>query len=193
VLARISSVEEAIMAPNDSQDPDIPDVEQLIIKLLPKVSKAVRRVYRNPTNPDEIEDLTQDVLVLLIENDYSRLRSFAGLSKIETWMYTIVRHCVGHHLQKRRCENDTVSVDDLSPAALIYQPIQEKMLIGEDERKALQAIINSLPERRKLLMELALQGLKSGEIAKEMRIKISYTYSEKSALFKEIRELLEGR
>src|SRR5215510_955292 len=160
------------MAPNSSQAPDVPDVELLIIKLSPKVSRAVRHVYRHPTNQYEIEDITQDVLVLLIENDYHRLRSFAGRSKIETWIHTIVRHCVGKHLWKRRWENDTVSLDELSPDALTYQPIQEKMLIDEDECKALQAIINSLPERKKLLMELALQGLRTEEIAKELGIKI---------------------
>jgi RNA polymerase sigma-19 factor, ECF subfamily len=184
-------VEEAIMSPNGSQASDIPDVEQLIIKLSLKVSKTVRRVYRHPTNPDEIEDITQDVLVLLIENDYRRLRSFAGLSKIETWMYTIVKHCVGQHLWKRRWENDTVSVDDLSTYALTYQPIQEKMLIDEDECKALQAIISSLPERRKLLMELTLQGLKTEEIAKELGIKISSVYRDKSIQYKELRKLVE--
>ena len=181
------------MAPNSSQAPDVPDVELLIIKLSPKVSRAVRHVYRHPTNQCEIEDITQDVLVLLIENDYHRLRSFAGRSKIETWIHTIVRHCVGQYLWKQRWEKENVSPDDLSLDALTYQPIQEKMLIDEDECKALHAIINSLPERRKLLMELALQGLKSEEIAKEMRVKNSYIYSEKSALLKEIRELLEGR
>ena len=168
------------MAPNDSQAPDIPDVELLIIKLSPKVSKAVRHVYRHPTNPDEIEDITQDVLILLIENDYRRLRTYAGRSKIETWIQTIVRHCVGQHLRKRRWENYTVSVDDLLPDALTYQPIQEKMLIDVDEWKALQATISGLPERRKLLMELVLQGLKTEEIAKELGIKISSVYRGKS-------------
>jgi RNA polymerase sigma factor (sigma-70 family) len=189
-LARISSVEEAIMAPNDSQDPDIPDVEQLIIKLLPKVSKAVRRVYRHPTNQCEIEDITQDVLVLLMENDYHRLRSFDGLSKIETWMHTIVRHCVGQYLWKRRWEKENVSLDDLSPDALSYHPTQEKMLIDEDEY---QAILSSLPERGKLLMQLALQGLKTEEIAKELGIKISSVYREKSIQYKKLRKLVEGQ
>jgi len=131
--------------------------------------------------------------MLLIENDYRRLRSFAGRSKIETWIHTIVRHCVGQHLWRRRWENDTVSVDDLLPDALTYQPIKEKILIDEDEWKALQAIISSLPERRRQLIELALKGFKTGEIAEEMRVKISYIYSEKSALSIDIRELLKGR
>jgi len=179
------------MAPNGSQAPDVPDVELLIIKLSQKVSRAVRHVYRHPTNQCEIEDITQDVLILLIENDYHRLRSFAGLSKLETWMYTIVRHCVGQHLWKRRWENATVSVDDLSTDALTYQPTQEKTLIDEDECKALHAIISSLPERRKLLMELVLQGLKTEDIAKELGIKISSVYREKSIQLNELRKLVE--
>jgi RNA polymerase sigma factor (sigma-70 family) len=183
-------VEKAIMAPNSTPDPDVLDVELLIIKLSPKVSKAVRHVYRHPTNSDEIEDITQDVLLLLIENDYRRLRTFTGRSKIETWIHTVVRRYVGQYLWKRRWEKENVSLDDLSPDALTSQPIQEKMLIDGDE---CQVIISSLSERGKLLMELALQGLKTEEIAKELGIKISSVYREKSIRYKELRKLVEGK
>jgi RNA polymerase sigma factor (sigma-70 family) len=154
---------------------------------------VVRRIYRRRTNQGEIEDLTQDVLVKLIEDNYSRLRSFAGRSKIETWLYTVVRHCIGQYLSRRRREEENVGVGDLSPNALYYQATQEKTLIDEGEWRALQEIISRLPERKRLLLQLVILGLKPEEIAEEMGIKIGSVYAEKSALFKEVRELLEGR
>lgn len=181
------------MDSNGSQALGALNVEQLIIELSPKVFKAVRRIYRHPTNHDEIEDLTQDVLAQLIEDDYSRLRSFAGRSKIETWLYTVVRHRVGQYLLGRRWEEENVVVDDLPPDALYYQATQEKTLIDEGERRALQEIINGLPERKRRLMELAILGLKPEEIAEEMGIKINSVYSEKSALFRKVRESIERR
>jgi RNA polymerase sigma-19 factor, ECF subfamily len=184
-------VEEAIMAPNSSQAPDVPDVELLIIKLSPEVSKAVRHAYRHPTNPNEIEDITQDVLLKLIEDDYRRLRSFDGRSKIETWLHTIVKNYVGHYFWSRRWEKESVSLDELSADALSYRPTQEKMIIDEEVRKTLHEIINRMPERRKLLMELLLQGLKTEEIAKELGIKITSVYSEKSIQYKELRKLVD--
>lgn len=181
------------MTPHDSQSPDEFDVKQSIIELSPKISKAARRVYRHPANQDEIEDITLDVIVLLIEDDSRRLRTFASRSKIETWLHTVVTHCVGQYLWKQRWEREDMSLDDLSSDALSYQAIQEKALIDEEEWEALHAIINNLPERKRRLMELTLQGLTSAEIAKEIGIKISSVSSEKSALFKEIRKLLGGR
>ncbi|HZF37779.1 MAG TPA: sigma-70 family RNA polymerase sigma factor [Blastocatellia bacterium] len=165
----------------------------MITDLLPKVSKAVRRIYRHPTNQDEIEDLVQDVLLKLIEDNYRRLRSFANRSKIETWLHTVVRHHVGLYLWKRQWEKENVNLGDLSLDALIYQPVQEEVLIDEDEWKVLNAIISGLPERKRLLLRLVILGLKPEEIAEEMGIKIGSVYAEKSALFKEIRELLEVR
>jgi RNA polymerase sigma factor (sigma-70 family) len=75
---------------------------------------------------------------------------------------------------------------------LSYQPAQDKALVDEDKRRALQAIISSLSERKRRLIELDLQELKPKEIAKEMGIKINSFYSQKSALIKEIRETIKG-
>jgi RNA polymerase sigma factor (sigma-70 family) len=184
------------MVPNDSLALVQVDVERLIVDLLPVVHSAVRyscHVYGHHTNQDEISDLCQDVVLLLIENDYHRLRSFANRSSIETWLHTVARHNVKLYLHKRRSQKLTVNVDDVSQDALVYQPIQEETLIKEDERKALRAIITTLPESNRRLMELTLRELKPEEIAKEMGIKVSSVYRQKSVLFKEIRKTLKGR
>jgi RNA polymerase sigma factor (sigma-70 family) len=186
---------EMIMVPNDSLALVKIDVERLIIELLPVIHGAVRyscRVYGHHTNQDEIRDLCQDAVLLLIENDYRRLRSFANRSSLETWLYTVVRHNVKLYLRKLRLQKPTVSVDDLPQGALVYQPIQEETLIEEDERKALRAIIIALPERKRRLMKLALRELKPEEIAKELEIKVSSVYRQKSVLFKELRKTLKG-
>lgn len=184
------------MVLNDSLSLVKIDVESLIIELLPVVHSAVRyscRIYGHRTSQDEIRDLCQDAILLLIENDYRRLRSFANRSSLETWLYTVVRHNVKLYVRKQRLQKRTVSMDDLSQDALVYQPIQEETLIEEAERKTLRAIIIALPERKRLLMELALRELNPEEIAKEMGIKVSSVYRQKSVLFKDIRKTLKER
>jgi RNA polymerase sigma factor (sigma-70 family) len=184
------------MVTNDSLTLVKVDVERLIVELLPVIRGAVCyscRVYGHHTNQDEIRDLCQDAVLLLIENDYRRLRSFANRSSLETWLYTVVRHNVKLYLRKRRLQNRAVNLDDVSQDALVYQPIQEETLIGEDERKALVAIIFTLSKGKRRLMELALREVKPEEIAKEMGIKVSSVYRQKSVLFKEIRKTLKGR
>jgi RNA polymerase sigma factor (sigma-70 family) len=83
-------------------------------------------------------------------------------------------------------------VDDLSPETLRYRANQEERLIGDNERITLHTIISRLPDRKRRLMQLDLQGLKSREIAIEMGIKIESVYRRKSALLKEIQGLIEA-
>jgi RNA polymerase sigma factor (sigma-70 family) len=182
---------------NDSRAIDALNAKQLVVRLSPKVPKAVRhacRLYGHDPSWDEVEDLSQDVLAKLMDDNCRRMRSFANFSSIETWLYTVVRRDVKPYVLKRRREKGKVCyVDDLLPDTLNYQPTQEKTLINEDERRTLQAIIGNLPGRKRRLIELQIQELKPKEIAEEMGIKIDSFYSEKSALIKKIRESIKGR
>jgi len=182
------------MAPVGSQTSDLQDVERLILDLSPTIPKAVRYAFYCHgcrANTDEVKDLCQDVFYLLARNDYRALRSFDNRCPIETWLYAVVRHTISRYLLKRRRLEEIVSLDDLSPDALFYQATQEMTLLAKEKGKLLREIIRNLPERKRRLMELALRGLKPREIAKEMGIKIDSIYSEKSVLFREIRELLK--
>jgi len=189
-------MEETILPSNDSQAPDAFDVKQLVVGLSPKVPKAVRyacRFYGHDPNWAEVEDLSQDVLVKLIDDNCRRMRSFANFSSIETWLYTVVKHNVRPYVLRRRWEKENVSyANDLLSNVLSCQPAQDKTLIDEDKRRTLQAIISGLSKRKRQLIELELQELKPKEIAKEMGIKINSFYSEKSALIKELRETIKG-
>jgi DNA-directed RNA polymerase specialized sigma24 family protein len=125
------------MTLNGSQTLDASYVERLITELSPKVPNAVRhacRFYGYPANQDEINDLTQDILVRLIEDGHRRLLTFDGRSNIETWLYKVVRRALKPCLLKRQWETQSVgNVDDLSPDALSYQPTQEVDLIEEEK------------------------------------------------------------
>jgi RNA polymerase sigma factor (sigma-70 family) len=191
ILARISSDEEVSVSPNGSQSPDALNIEQLIAKV-PKAVRYACRFYGYQANWDEVADFSQDILVTLFNDDGRVLKSFANRSSIETWLYTIVRRALGPYLLRRRWEKENLNdVDDLSPEALRYEANQEERLIDEDERKTLYAIISKLPNRKRQLMELDLQELKSREIAKEMAIKVESVYRQKSALLKEVQRLIE--
>jgi RNA polymerase sigma factor (sigma-70 family) len=159
------------------------------------ISKAVRytcRLYGYQANGDEVEDLSQDILVTLFNDEGRVLRSFANRSSVETWLYTIVRRELRPYFLKRRWEKENLSdVDDLSTEALRYEANQEERLIGQDERRALRAILSRLPDRKRQLVELELQELKSRDIAKEMGIKVESVYRLKSVLLKEIRRSIE--
>jgi RNA polymerase sigma factor (sigma-70 family) len=183
------------MTLNGSQTLDALYVERLITELSPNVSKALYhacRFYGHPANQDEINDLTQDILVKLIEDGHRRLLSYDGRSNINTWLYTVVRRALKPCLLRQRWEKECIgNMDDLSPDALSYQPTQEERLIDEDERRTLRAIISRLTRHKRRLAQLMLLELKPEEIAKEMGIRIESFYAKESALLKEMRELIE--
>jgi RNA polymerase sigma factor (sigma-70 family) len=192
VLARISSNEEANMPPNGSQTPDALNIERLIAKV-PKAVRYACRYYGYQANWNEVENLSQNILVKLFKDDGRVLQSFANRSSVDTWLYTVVRRELRRYFLRRWWEKENLTnVDDLSPETLRFEANQEERLIDKEERRNLDAIISSLSGRKRRLMELGLQDLESREIAKEMGIKIESVYRRKSALLKEIHRLIEG-
>lgn len=180
----------------DSQTPDAPDIEQLFKRLSSLIPKAVRyacRINRHPTNQDEINDLSQEIRLLMLDNDYEKLRSFNHCSSPETWLSAVVRHHVRRYLQRQRKQGEAVSLEEMAPDSLTCPPVQEKMLISEDERMAFWTFVRSLPARKRQLMELTLQGLKTEEIAKEMRIEVGHVYGMRHDLKKRLRGFLEEK
>ncbi len=167
------------MSPNYSQTPNAPNVEQLFKRLYPEIPKAVWRACRfhdYQTNKAEIEDISDDVSILLSKNDYKKLHSIKDPSKAENWLYKLVWRHVGRYVHGRRKQKESVSLEELPPDSLACEPVQEKALISEDERKAFRAFVRSLPVGKQRLVVLVLRELNSREIGKEMGIKIKSVY-----------------
>jgi len=182
------------VSPNSSQSPDALDIEQLFERLSPQIPKAVMhacRIHSHPTNQDEINDLSQEIRLLLLDNDYAKLRSFNHLSSPETWLSVVVRHHVMRYLQRQWKQGETVSLEEMSPDALTCKPVLENSIISEDERKAFWAFVRSLPVRDRQLVEWTLRGMRTGGLAKELGIKVDSVYRMRHDLKMRLQGFLE--
>ena len=77
------------------------DIEQL----LPDVYEAVKRAYPRywgRIRRDELDDLSQQIILKLIEYDCRRLRSFKHHSSTKTWLQRVVENHICSCLCRRR-------------------------------------------------------------------------------------------
>ena len=177
----------------DSPKPAISEIEQLFLDTISLIPAAIRQACQSLNhhpNQMEFDGLCQRIVLLLMDNDFHTLRSFSNDSKPQTWLFTIAKRYVLRLLQKRKRE---VNLEDLPTDSFITQPDQEEKLISEEREKLLQMALGKLTEHERKLFHLIAQGLKAGEIAKELKIKKRSAHFEKSALIKKLRRIVNAR
>jgi RNA polymerase sigma factor (sigma-70 family) len=167
-----------------------PENELVIERLMPNIYAAVRfacLLKQNRADKNEIDDLCQQVALLLIEDDYRRLRTFDSTrASLDTWLKTVVLHYVNRRIKARRPLESLAEIDikfvDLS---------QEERLIEEERGKSLLAVIAKLTVRERQLFEcLSEDDLSTDEIAIQMGIKTASVYRIKHKLIHKIQTLL---
>jgi RNA polymerase sigma factor (sigma-70 family) len=162
------------MSRTDSQQHAKNDAENLFLQdIYPIISKVVRQAcvkLGHYPGQAELDDYVQEINELLIEDDCYVLLSFDRRSKLETWLYTIVRRRVLRWLQK---QSRMESLDYMLPGSSIFvvQPDQEKTLLAKEMEAILQAAFSKLTKREQKLLILWLQERGREEIAIDMCIK----------------------
>ena len=150
------------------------------------ISDAVRRsyrIYRLRFNRADMEDIVQSIVLLLIKDDCRALRSFKGLSSLETWQQTIANH---ETIRFYRGKKDMMSLEDLSPAEQAYPPSQEDEVLHHE-------IVHKLTKGQRKLLELILLGLKTNEIAERNGTDPDSVSRSKSRLRNKIGTLLKSK
>jgi RNA polymerase sigma factor (sigma-70 family) len=169
-----------------------PDLREILKSLVPDILIAVHTtlsgLHHRSAN-DEVGDLCQQIIVLLMDNDFRRLRSFDYRSSRRTWLTAVVRNHVINHLRRQK---PTVSLNDLRADAASYQAMQDQRLIAQEQRESLRAASTKLTKRELELFELCyVADLSTGEIAEKMGIKPQSVRRRKHALVKKLQGLLE--
>lgn len=178
------------MSERNTQPPDNLNPEGMIIDLLPFITGAVRHacsVYGHHLTQDEVADISQSIVLLLIDDNYRRLLLFDHRSSLKTWLQTVINHYVFHYL---RSQNRFVNIEDVAPDDLAYQPDQEEKTLFEERWELLDVVVSELTERERELWDLLSGGLNDEEIAKRMMIKVRSEQREKYVLLKKIRDII---
>jgi len=175
--------------PQNQPDHPSRDVKELFDSLRPHFPVTVQQIcaiHYPRLQQADFEDFVEEIDLLLREDDYSRLRSFHGDSALETWLFSVAKHHIEKQLRRQR---RMVSLDDLPPDSFVSEPDQETIAsLNEIERIALDDQ-SKLTPGEKIVFKLWLKGWSDQQISEILEIKIASVQSEKSRMFRKIRQM----
>ena len=149
------------------------------------------RVNGQPTNPDDINDLFQEVFTSFCENNCKKLRAFDPQKgvKLSSWLRMITVRMTIDHLRKMK---PVTSLD-----ALPVEPSQtggQEGLLDEESMGLLREVIEQLSTKDKLLIELFyMKELPPEEIAQILKISVGALYTRKNRVLEKMRKIAEDR
>ncbi len=179
------------MSSSNSQSPNAPRPEQLItqsLQIIPGLALGACRRYRYSPSQDEIDELTQQIVFLLIGDNYALLRSFEHRSSLKTWLFPVVTHHVKHYLRERKRWS---GLEDAPLSTFVSQLTPEEEIILDERLKRLNGVLSNLNEEERELFKLRCKGLEAGKVAKLMRTTPGAIYQRVRRLKKKIQRLLE--
>jgi RNA polymerase sigma factor (sigma-70 family) len=146
-------------------------------------------------NPEDAEDVTQEVFVQL----YESIHSFKGESKLTTWLYRITVSKAMDHLRKKKRKKRFAFVQSLFGVneELVHDPPDFThpgvTLDNKEKAKELFKAIDLLPEKQKIAFTLnRIEGLSYQEISEIMKLTVASVESLLHRARKNLRKTLES-
>lgn len=160
-------------------------------KLIYHTIYKILRVNSVATDPDDINDLFQEIFASFCADDCKKLRMFdphRGVS-LASWLRMITVRTTIDHLRKRR---PVTALDELS-----VEPSQtggQEALVDEESLNMLRGVVEQLPAGDKLLIELAfLRELPAEEVAGILHVSVTAFYTRKNRIIGKMRKIAEER
>jgi len=147
------------------------------------------RVNAIATNPDDINDLFQEIFTSFCANNCKKLRMFdphRGVS-LASWLRMITVRTTIDHLRKRR---PVTALDELP-----VEPSQtggQEAIVDDESLTMLRGVVEQLPPGDKLLIELAfMRELPAEEVAGILDISLTAFYTRKNRVIEKMRKIAE--
>lgn len=155
--------------------------EEAFTELVNRYSdKVYRLAYRITGNPDDAEEVLQEVFIILIE----KLGTFRQEARFSTWLYRVAANASYMFIRggKKNKENQ-VSFDDYKPYndQGVLQGVQDNdwtdipdyKLLSLEGSQLIEKAINELPEEYKIVFHMKdVEGMTSKEIAKILNLSL---------------------
>jgi RNA polymerase sigma-70 factor (family 1) len=158
---------------------DIKAYRALFIKLYPVMCLFSKKIIQSY---DDAEDIVQEVFIEL----WNQRQRFESIEQIKAFLYLSVKNrCLNFlkHLKvKEKFVGTTLAADG--------QFFEEHILESEVIQNIYNAV-NDLPEQRKQIIILSMQGLKNNEIAEDMQVSVNTVKLQKKIAYKQLREKLK--
>ena len=145
---------------------------------------------RCPWIQAEEADLLQRFTLMLLENDHRVLRSYAGQSRLTTWIYVIATRFFQRQAGKLKREEVALEPGrDQPDEAESAETLQMRKAQIQGVRKVLSALS---PQERLMLTMTYEQGLPAHEVGKMMGLTESGVRMKKQRLLKKLAKRLKG-
>jgi len=147
------------------------------------------RVNDTPANPDDVNDLFQEVFTSLCAENSRKLRMFDPRKgcNLPSWIRMITMRMTIDHLRKNR---PLASVDDLP-----IEPSQtgdQETIINEEAISHIRKLLEKLPAKDKLLIELSyMRELPPEEVAQILHISVGAFYTRKNRIIEKLKNLAD--
>lgn len=155
--------------------------EEAFTELVNRYSdKVYRLAYRITGNPDDAEEVLQEVFIILIE----KLNTFRQESRFSTWLYRVAANASYMFLRGgKKNKESQVSFDDYKPYNDhgVLEGVQDKdwtdipdyKLLSLEGTQLIEKAIDELPEEYKIVFHMKdVEGLTSKEIAKVLNLSL---------------------
>jgi RNA polymerase sigma factor (sigma-70 family) len=164
------------------------DIEQL----LPDVYEAVKRAYPRyfgRIRRDELDDLSQQIILKLIEDDCRRLHSFKCRSSSKTWLQAVVDN---HFYKSLRRQRRVESLDEVNQGALVCSPPQDRDTYVTEQRRLLFRALGRLSEQERRLYQLFFVFEQDArEVAAVFKINVKNAYKRRQKLVLKLTMLVQ--
>jgi RNA polymerase sigma-70 factor (ECF subfamily) len=144
-----------------------------------------RFVYRKVGDPDTADDLTAQIFIRAIERiDRYRPRPNASF---RSWLFAIARNIVTDTWRRQRPQ---ASLDPSTGTLVDHDPGPEALAIAGDEYTALCAVLDTLPDTQRAIVELRLAGLSTREIMATMGMSEPAVKSAQTRAYRRLRDIV---
>ncbi|MGB2693416.1 MAG: sigma-70 family RNA polymerase sigma factor [Thermodesulfobacteriota bacterium] len=142
--------------------------------------KVYRLAYRITGNPDDAEEVLQEVFIILIE----KLHTFRQESRFSTWLYRVAANASYMFIRGgKKSKESQVSFDDYKPYndQGVLQGVQDNdwtdipdyKLLSMEGTQLIEKAIDELPEEYKIVFHMKdVEGMTSKEIAKILNLSL---------------------
>lgn len=134
--------------------------------VLPLKDKLFRLALRITLNPAEAEDVVQDTMLRV----WNRREQWEQLDSIEAFCLTICRNLSLDKVRRMSRQEQTLD-ESYAPADHSYTSNPEEQAVQRDRVKLVRQLVNRLPEKQRIVMQLRdIEGKSYRDIAEIMGI-----------------------
>ena len=155
--------------------------EEAFTELVNRYSdKVYRLAYRLTGNPDDAEEVLQEVFIILVE----KLGTFRQEARFSTWLYRVAANASYMYLRGgKKDKQSKVSIDDYKPyndhgvlegvEDTDWSEIPDYQLLSQEGTQLIEKAINQLPEDYRIVFHMKdVEGMTSKEIAKTLGLSL---------------------